>query len=185
MLAEWFVYPYPYPMQFFSLLNSSPISALVWISPHTTTIASNNQNADGVGLVSTIDFNQTLEQLAPRQPPFPTLPCRLRPPLRHLRQMTGYSPAYQWRYTKIIFIKASCRTAVFRVVTQRSPPHKRLLRIEPHSFPAVSQLEFSSHFLEGVRTTFAVLWLLRSQLCFYLCPYVNHRTIEIVAWKKQ
>ena len=45
-----------------------------------------------------------------------------------------------------------------------------LLGIEPHSFPAVSQLEFSSHFLEGVRATFAVWWLLQSQLCFYRCP---------------
>ena len=49
-------------------------------------------------------------------------------------------------------------------------PHKRLLRTEPHSFPAVSQLEFSSHFLKGVRAMFAVRWLLQSQLCFYRCP---------------
>ena len=57
-----------------------------------------------------------------------------------------------------------CYTAVF----SNTPPHKWLLRIEPHSFPSVSQLEFSSHFLEGVHATFAVQWLLQSQLCMLL-----------------
>ena len=42
-----------------------------------------------------------------------------------------------------------CYTAVF-VSSRNVPPHKRLLRTEPHSFSAVNQLEFSSLFLEGV-----------------------------------
>ena len=37
-----------------------------------------------------------------------------------------------------------------------APPHTWLLRIKPHFFPTVSQLEFSFHFLEGVRATFTV-----------------------------
>ena len=54
--------------------------------------------------------------------------------------------------------------------SRNAPPHWRLLKTEQHSFPAISQLEFSSHFLEGVRATFEVWWLLQSQLCFYRCP---------------
>ena len=50
-----------------------------------------------------------------------------------------------------IDIQLVCYHAVFSVVTQ---PFSSL--IEPHSFPGISQLEFSSHFLEGVRSTFAV-----------------------------
>ena len=38
------------------------------------------------------------------------------------------------------------------VSSRSAPPHTRLLRRKPHSFPTVSQLEFSFHFLEGVRT---------------------------------
>ena len=39
-------------------------------------------------------------------------------------------------------------------MSSRNPAsHKRLLRIEPHFFPAVNKLEFSSHFVEGVRAT--------------------------------
>ena len=53
-----------------------------------------------------------------------------------------------------------------------------LLRIEPHSFPSVSQLEFSSHFLECVRATFAVRWLLQLQLCFYRCPMCQWRNMS-------
>ena len=45
----------------------------------------------------------------------------------------------------------------------------RLLRSEPHSFLAISQLEFSSNFLEGVCAVFAGCWILQSQLCFYRC----------------
>ena len=41
-----------------------------------------------------------------------------------------------------------CYTGVSSVVTQRSSPQTAA---EPHSFPAVNQWEFSSHFLEGVR----------------------------------
>ena len=35
-------------------------------------------------------------------------------------------------------------------------PTLGLLRIKPHFFPTVSQLEFSFHFLEGVQATFTV-----------------------------
>ena len=64
-----------------------------------------------------------------------------------------------------IDIQLVCYHAVFSVVTQRFSS-----LIEPHSFPAISQIEFRSHFLEGVRATFAVWWLLQSQLCLYRCP---------------
>ena len=60
-------------------------------------------------------------------------------------------------------------TQLVLVSSRNASPRKRLLRIEPHSFRAVNQLEFSSHFLEGVRATFAVRWLVQSQLCFYRC----------------
>ena len=50
------------------------------------------------------------------------------------------------------------------VLSCNAPPHKQLLRTEPHSFPAVNQLESSFLFLEGVCTTFA------GQLCLYWCP---------------
>ena len=47
-------------------------------------------------------------------------------------------------------------TQLVLVSSRNASPRKRLLRIEPHSFRAVNQLEFSSHFLEVVRATFAV-----------------------------
>ena len=61
----------------------------------------------------------------------------------------------QWVKYALGCVYIVCYTAVFSVVTEHSSP-QTLLRIEPLSFPAVSQLEFSSHFLEGVRGTLAV-----------------------------
>ena len=43
------------------------------------------------------------------------------------------------------------------MLSRNALSHKWLLRVKPHSFPTVSQLEFSPHFLEGVHATFAVL----------------------------
>ena len=40
--------------------------------------------------------------------------------------------------------------------SRNAPPHKKLLRIEPHSFPPVNLLELSFHFVEGVHAMFAV-----------------------------
>ena len=57
-------------------------------------------------------------------------------------------------------LHATATTQSFLVSSRDAPPNKRLLRIEPHSFLAFSKLEFSSHFLEGVRTMFAVRRLL-------------------------
>ena len=61
-----------------------------------------------------------------------------------------------------------CYTAVFSVVG-----HRYLSQTAAERFRAVSQLEFSFHFLEGVRATFAARWFLQSQLCFYRCPYMT------------
>ena len=61
-----------------------------------------------------------------------------------------------------------CYTAVFSVVG-----HRYFSQTAAERFRAVSQLEFSSHFLEGVRATFAARWFLQSQLCFYRCPYMT------------
>ena len=47
-------------------------------------------------------------------------------------------------------------TQLVLVSSRNASPRKLLLRIEPHSFRSVNQLEFSSHFLEVVRATFAV-----------------------------
>ena len=57
-------------------------------------------------------------------------------------------------------------------------PTNGLLRTELHSFPMVSWLEFSSHFLEGVHAVIAVLWLLQSQLCCYQCPMCEWRNYQ-------
>ena len=54
--------------------------------------------------------------------------------------------------------------------SRNAPPHKQLLRTEPHYFPHIIQSDFSFLFLEGVHTTFTERWLLQSQLWFYLCP---------------
>ena len=67
-------------------------------------------------------------------------------------------------------------TAVF-VSSRNVPPHKRLLRTEPHSFPAVNQLEFSSHFLEGVR---AKVTPLNHSFPFIGAACVNDRTMRAV-----
>ena len=47
------------------------------------------------------------------------------------------------------------------VPSHSAPLHTWLLRVKPHSFPTVIQLEFSFHFLEGVRAIFMVRWLLQ------------------------
>ena len=52
-------------------------------------------------------------------------------------------------------VKVVCYAAIFSVVTKRSFP-QTAAENRTTFFPAVSQLEFSSHFLEGVRATFAV-----------------------------
>ena len=77
-----------------------------------------------------------------------------------------------------------CYTAVFSVVG-----HRYFSQTAAERFRAVSQLEFSSHFLEGVRATFAARWFLQSQLCFYRCPYMTQnnqnrrvKTINQLEW---
>ena len=70
------------------------------------------------------------------------------------------------------------------MLSHNAPPRKWLLKIEAHSFPAVSRLEFCSHFLEGVRTIFAVYNYGDSSnhsFAFIGATCVNGRTIKIVA----
>ena len=79
-------------------------------------------------------------------------------------------------------------------------PTNGLLRTELHSFPMVSWLEFSSHFLEGVHAVIAVRWLLQSQLCCFRCPMCEWRNYQnkqltraalsqsspiVILWEKQ
>ena len=66
------------------------------------------------------------------------------------------------RSSKIIFfpVRANLLHSRFLVSARKAPPYQRLLKIEPHPFLPVSELEFSSHFLECVRTAYTIRWLL-------------------------